>query len=80
MIYSWTPCKGKGCITFLRFGPYNKFGGHLHIMPRNVYDCSSMKEGYVIIFYRTPRARVGEGDTASQDKNFLEIWVLKLWF
>ena len=37
-----------------------------------------MNESYVICSW-TPRGRVWEGDTASQDKNFTESWVLKLF-
>ena len=62
----------------------NYFGGHFQMMlnfseivPRNVYNCGSRNhegELYVIIFLDIK----GEGDTASQDKNFSEILVLKL--
>ena len=51
------------------------------IVPRNwenLYECGSRDhegELYVIIFLDI---RVWEGDIASQDKNFSEIWVLKL--
>ena len=49
-------------------------------MPRNVNDCGSRDDEenlYVIILLDTNGEGVG-GDTTSQNKNFSEIWVLKL--
>ena len=67
--------KGKGRISFLRFGPSTISGAICkclilsEIVPRNVYNCMRFKGlwrrvvGYVIIFLDI---RVWEGDTASQ--------------
>ena len=45
-------------------------------VPRNVYDCCSRDhEGELYVIFLDIKK---EGDNASQDKNFSEIWVLKL--
>ena len=81
---------GEG-IPLPRWGTFLDFGGTktrlwVHytvseIVRRYVYDCGSRDhEGELFIAYVIIclDIRVWEGDTASQDKNFSEIWVLKL--
>ena len=51
------------------------------IVPKNLHDCCKRdheEELYVIIFLDMKGEGVGGGMPSMQDKNFSEIWVLKL--
>ena len=50
------------------------------IVPRNVYNCGSRDDeaDLCVIQFLDTNGEGVEGDTASQDKTFSEIWELKI--
>ena len=79
----------EGIDNLFEIRALNYFWGHLQmfyfseIVPRNVHSCMRFKGSWRrVVAYDLVITlldiMVWEGDTASQDKNFSEIWVLKL--